>query len=390
MPFDMQGYASFRMIATDENQMLNRLRNSGFSVHNIHMEKGVICGEVHWYSLDELRELAAKNSAQLEIVRKRGLIFTALKYKKRLGLAVGALLSIALIYFFSNTVLRIEVYGNENISDKQIISVLKDYGITVGKYIPSLDLRRCEKRILTALDDFSWIGIRASGCRILVQVSERTEIPEMNAVSVPRNIISAKDAQIVDIKNVRMGMLVPMLYDGVKKGDLLISGTVDGKLDHDYYVHAMGEIIGRYDEKVAFTQKYCESVREYGESFERKSLYLFGLKIPLYLNKKVDSAYDYSEYLEFAEAFGLELPVGILHSEYKTYEVRENVYSPEEVKAILEEKSARYEKNFYDGEDIVIVDKKTTLYETEEGITAEITYTLEGDIGVPQLIMAKY
>lgn len=185
-------------------------------------------------------------------------------------------------------------------------------------------------------------------------------------------------------------MLVPMLYDGVKKGDLLISGTVDGKLDHDYYVHAMGEIIGRYDEKVAFTQKYCESVREYGESFERKSLYLFGLKIPLYLNKKVDFTYDYSEYLELSEVFGLEIPVGILHSEYKTYEVRENVYSTEEVKSMLEEKAARYEKNFYDGEDIVIVDKKTSLNETEEGITAEITYTLEGDIGVPQLIMAKY
>ena len=49
-----------------------------------------------------------------------------------------------------------------------------------------------------------------------------------------------------------------------------------------------------------------------------------------------------------------------------------------------------YEYNFYGGEDIEIIDKQTEYTETDDGISVTVTYTLEGNIGVTQEIMAKY
>lgn len=388
---DIKGFAVFKIVTDDVPQTMNLLKGGDFAVHDIRAAKGAeVTGEVHWYDVNKLKALMADRPVQLEITSRRGLVYMLMKYRRRLGIFIGVFLAAAVVFICSNTVLRIEVNGNETMSDSEVISVLNDYGISVGKYIPSLDIRKIERQIITAFDKFRWIGIRSSGCRIIVEVSEITDSPKMVATSVPCNIIAARDAQIVDVRNVYMGMLIPMLGDGVKKGELLISGTVDGKLDHDYYVHAMGEVIGRYTDEITFTQPLCDTVRSYGDSFTRRSLYILGLRIPLYLNAKDDFAYDLDERLEYVNFLGLTLPVGTVFSEYMPYTEQEITYTPEEAEALLDEAVARYEKNFLDGEDIVIIDVQREFRRSEDKVEAVVTYTLEGDIGVEQEIMAKY
>lgn len=390
MKRNLLGNVSFKMFAADCGIIVNKLRATGFAVKNLRIEGGkFVTGEVDWYNLDELKAFAADNKAQFEEINKKGLVFAAERYKKRLGIAAGLLLAVLLVFYFSNTVLRIEVYGNESVSDERVKSILADYGIKIGAFIPSLDLRASEQEIITALDTFSWIGIRSSGCRILVDISELAEKPQMIPRSTPCNVVAACDAQIVDIRNVYMGMLIPMLYDGVQKGDILISGTVDGKLDHDYFVHAMGEIIGRYNREVTFEQPYIDSIVNYGSPKTKKSLYLFGLRIPLYLNKAEKFDYEYSEEIKYAQVLGLDLPVGVVVSEIKPYTIDEVEYTPEQARIILESKISLYEKNFLEGKEIEVIDKQTEFTDSGSGMTVTINYCLESDIGVTQEILAK-
>lgn len=384
------GNVFFKMFAADCGDIVNKLRATGFAVRDIRIEGGnFVTGTVAWYDLGELKAFAEDNKAQFELLERKGLIFTAQRYKKRFGIAAGILAVLMLVFYFSNTVLRIEVYGNESMSDERVKSILAEYGIKTGAFIPSLDLRDSEKRILTALDSFSWIGIRSSGCRILVEIRELSEKPEMIPLSTPCNVVAACDAQIVDIRNVHLGMLVPMLYDGVRKGDILISGTIDGKLDHDYFVHAMGEIIGRYEREVTFDQPFSDSVTNYGKEKTKKSLYLWGLRIPLYLNKAESFEYEYSEEIEYAHFLGLELPVGIVIAEIKPYTVDEVEYSPEQAKLILESKISLYEKNFLEDKGITIVGKEVDFSENGGKMTVKVKYCLESDIGVTQEILGK-
>ena len=80
----------------------------------------------------------------------------------------------------------------------------------------------------------------------------------MQSKNTPCNIVASRDAQI---KNVRLysGMLVPMVGDGVKKGDIIVSGVVDTKYGRSFYVHSIGEITGIYTEKMTFSKPLeCE------------------------------------------------------------------------------------------------------------------------------------
>lgn len=386
---NIRGVVTFEAVAAEPEAFMNILRDSTASVNDLRVRKGRIYGEVYRADLEQVKRSAEKCGAQLCISAKKGGIFTALRYRRRFGMLAGFLLAAALVAYLSNVVMAVEVYGNETMTDKQVEAILRDNGIKIGAFIPSLDLREAERLITSSSDNIAWIGIRASGCRIQAEISEMTDPPEMVPTSVPCNIVSSRDAQIVAIRNVHMGMLIPMLYDGVKKGDLLISGTVENGKGGVYYAHAMGEIIGRYTEEVTFEQPFADERFDYGETINRSALYFFGLKIPLYVGGKVSGNYEYDEETEYLRLWNVTLPVGIVRSEYKTYETVSAEYTPEQAKAILEEKIKLYEYNFFDGEDVTVVDREAIFSEDGEKASVTVKYTLESDIGVTKEIMAK-
>lgn len=386
---NLRGIVTFEAVSPDREAFINRVKESGASVSALRCKGERLFGEAYWADFPLLRRIASENGAQISICRKKGGIFTAKKYRRRFGILAGIILAAALTAYLSNMVLSIEIYGNETLTDKQIEAALNECGIRIGAFIPGIDLREAERRIVSSIDDIMWVGIRSSGCLIQAEVSEADKPPEMVHASSPCNIVSARDAQIVAIRNVHTGMLIPMLYDGVKKGDLLISGTVENGQGGVYYAHAMGEIIGRYSEKANFTQPYSEEILQYKEKVTRKTLNFFGLKIPLYVGKNNFGQYEYDENVTYLQIFNIKLPVSIICSEYKLYETERKEYSPEKAKRMLEEKIKLYEANFYGEEAVEIIDREVYFSESGKGMTAAVKYTLEGDIGVTREIMAK-
>ncbi len=386
---NIRGVITFEAAADEPEAFINAIKQSQVPVSDIKYKKGKIYGNIYRNDLEEVRGLAEKNGAMISICNKRGGIFTIRKYRFRIGIIIGIILSVIMIFYLSNIVMSIEIYGNETISDEQVRSVLSDFGIKIGAFIPDIDIREAERRIVSSIDDIAWIGIRSSGCIIQAEISEMEDPPEMVPSNTPCNIISSRDAQIVDIKKIYMGMLVPMLYDGVKKGDLLVSGAVDDGKGGVYFVHSFGEIIGRYNEKVTFSQPFSEEILERRDRITRKYIQFFGIRVPMFIGKNDFGQFEYDESVNLFRIFNIELPIGTVISEYRLYDTENVQYSPEKVKKILEDKIRLYEKNFYDGEDISIIDKEVFYSETDNEMSVTVKYTLEGNIGITQEIMAK-
>lgn len=386
---NIRGIITFEAVASEPEAFVNMLRDSPVPVFDIRLESGKIYGDVYRADFEEVKRTAERLGAQLCVHSKRGGVFTVRKYRRRIGMLIGLVLAFAMVAYLSNVVMIVEVYGNETLTDKQVISLLRDQGIRIGAFIPSVDLREAERRIVSSSDDIAWVGLRSKGCKIQAEISEIGEFPDIVPTSVPCNIVSSRDAQIVEIKNVHMGMLVRMLHDGVKKGDLLISGTVDDGKGGVYFAHSMGEIIGRYTEKVVFRQAFEDERFDYGEKTVRKKLCFFGLEIPLYIGKNNFGNYEYDEETRYAELWGIKFPIGIISAEYKPYDIVPVSYSPEQAKTILEDKISLYERNFFDGEDVTVVDKEVFFSEDSGEAKAVVMYTLESDIGVTREIMAK-
>ena len=126
------------------------------------------------------------------------------------------------------------------------------------------------------------MGIRRSGNRIVVDVDEMVEQPEMIKSNLPSNIISTKNAQIKSVK-VYNGSLNYIVGDGVRVGDVLISGIYTDSKGNILTVNAIGEIIGEYEEKMIFEQAYEEENEYLKGNFKKTDFFTF--KIPLNIGK---------------------------------------------------------------------------------------------------------
>jgi similar to stage IV sporulation protein len=285
--------------------------------------------------------------------------------------------------------MKIDIYGNETMSDAEVLTVLSDAGIRIGSYLPNISLAGVERDIISNVEGVAWAGIKRSGPIVSVEIAEMTKKPEITPTNRPCNIVSLKNAQIVKINSVPMGMLVPMLYDTVKEGDLLVSGVVSGKLGNTYYVHAMGDITGRYSEKLTFNESFAHRRIDYGSKYTRRSLYLFGLKIPLTPAVSEPENAEVNEELSYFNILTLALPIGIVNTEIRPYEVTEEILTPEDTNTLLLEKIARYEENFFNDEGVNIISKDIIYTPIENGLSATVSYVLESNICETQYIYVK-
>lgn len=367
-----QGYDRSADFAT---RITQKVRYTGLT-----SSSGIITLYTDRQSLPIILAIADELEMTHEIIEKKGLYFIIKGYFGRFGLIIGALLALMLIIFLSNTVLRIEVYGNEKVSEKEIIALLKENGITYGTFIPSVDLRRTEISIQTSCDKLAWAGVRRMGCRIIAEVSETTEKPDMISKEQPCNIIALRDAQITSV-TVQNGMLIPMKGDTVRKGELLISGVVAKQFRGAYYVHAMGEIKGRYSEKISFTQKLSDEITVHDDSFTNRYLNIFGSAIPLSGCRELTGKYEFTEYTDYIHILNLTLPISITHMEVMPYHKEQTAYTEEEALAIAEGKLTDYENNILTDNGTIIIDKELSASADEKSVTVTAEYILEGNIG---------
>lgn len=320
-----------------------------------------------------------------EITAEHGFGYFAQKYKKRFGILIGALLSAIIIFFLSNTVLRIEVSGDTDVPDSEIIRYLEEAGIRYGSFIPSLDLRAAESRLAASSPKFASAAIRSSGFRIIAEVTKATQIPKLQAKEQPCNIVSLYDAQITSV-NVYRGMLMPLVGDTVRKGEVLISGIVSKKFEGTYNVRAMGEIRGQYRRTAEFTQNFSDTVREYGTPFSNKYLTVFDSIFSLGGNSKLPENYEFDRSKKHIEFLIFTLPAEVTRLDVYPYEEKEVVYTEEEAKIILEKRAAEFENDILKDNGTEIIDRRLNYAVTESGVTLKAEYIAEGSIGVEKPI----
>lgn len=389
MTDSLRGIIRIRCICQDTGRFLNVLKESAVSFRNCVYIKGTVSFDIYRSDLDILRSIASSNGVSIEICEERGMIFFLVKYAKRFGIYIGVLIGTALIFLLSNTVLDIEVYGCENISEEEIITALSEQGIRTGTFIPTVNFRLAEREICISEDALSWIGIRNVGCRIIAEVDETVYPPKTGSSKMPCNVVASRDAQIV-YAEVYNGELVPMIGEGVRKNELLISGTCEGKYGLTRLVHASGKIIGRYEEKQVFSQPLTYSERIADKCISRKVLFFCGLELPLSSSGVPETSDAEITMTENPIRFmNLTLPIGIRNSEYRIFHSENITIGSDMAYAKIEEMIKIYEDNFIQDEDIKIINKEIQRNITDNKAEIVVKYTLEGDICSDREIFAK-
>ncbi|MGN1412556.1 MAG: sporulation protein YqfD [Oscillospiraceae bacterium] len=357
---------------------INAIRQSDIVCSWLSSKKDVYFGQAYTKDMKTILDIAQEFDISIEEKSKKGFLYTLKKYRKRYGILIGILICFTIWIILSNVIVTIEIKGNKIVSDEVILSSLESVGIKKGAYIPNLDLRNGEYQLKLSNENIAWCSIQNTNGRLLVRVDEMVTSPEMLHDNNPCNLVAKTGATIVSF-SVLNGQLMTPIGNGVTENEVLISGIFKNDKETVRYVHAMGTVIGEYEEDISLSQSLTEDiVITSNDKKIYKDLDLFGLKIPLYVGKKDTINSHVNTSTEYFKMFGNNIPIGIVTTECQKYVTNTITYSEEDAKKILQARKDTFEKNFLKDVKIMKVDENYTI--NEEKVTLELKYTLQGDI----------
>ena len=203
-----------------------------------------------------LRE-AQESTMRLSLGTLRGLPLYLKTYCSRIGLAVGALVSLAIILLGSRVVWRVEVSGNANIPSALIISELEEMGFGEGSSTKKTNFAALSDAYRLNHAEIAHMDIYCIGSIAYVRVIESAlhEAPEEKS---PAHLVAKEDA-VIESFDVLSGKPTVALGSVVRKGELLVSGIVEGAHE-DVFLHAEGKVFGRITKELIIEIPYKQSM----------------------------------------------------------------------------------------------------------------------------------
>ena len=176
--------------------------------------------------------------------------------------------------------------------------------------------------------------------------------------------------------------------DTVKEGDVLISGTMEGKYTGTRYVHSIGNVEAKVwhtkSKKIYYNQ---EKLTDTGNE-ENK----YGVKInnfEINFNKKLSKFKIYDtinaekKFKIFSDFY---LPISITKTTYKEQKNVEKTYQVEEAKEQgIKELEESIEKEIENKQNIL--NKNVNVYQNEDSIDVYVTYEVLENIGTKEKIV---
>lgn len=253
------------------------------------------------------------------------------RYFKRYGFIFGIILMLVCVYLSSLFVWRIEIDGNIEASDEEVIELLKSSGISLGTFIPGINYDDVHNKFLLNSDKIAWISVNIQGNVAKVSVREKLS-EKKKQYPTHTNVLAKCDAQIYQIRLLN-GKTVISVGDIVKKGDLLVSGVINSQSQGVRYVDANAEILAYVNKEINVKIPFKISEKEYkSKDFSEKYIIFFTNSINFSLKyRNQGSLYDTIETRRRVRLFNnIELPIEILSKTYREYDLIERQRSYKE------------------------------------------------------------
>lgn len=317
----LRGYVSFEFSKGFIEGFINDCFEQRINIQSLSKNGNILQGECSGATYFRLHRIARKNGGVVAITHKYGPIFALLRLRNRWGILVGIVCGIIIVNFLSGFIWNIDIVGTNEIRQADVELFLEENGLHIGSYSRSIDRDVIENLLMSSFDKCAWAHINIDGTTASIEIDETIDKPSVVDTKIVTNVKAIKDGVIVKAttfdgwQNVSVG-------DSVVEGDLLISGVYEGEVGkRNVFAHARGEIIAKVDECIELTvsRKQCQKV--YTESKKYRSLYLFGIKIPLYIGSSDHINSDIEIVNKYIKLNSKELPIGIVEKNVKSFNV---------------------------------------------------------------------
>lgn len=338
-------------------------------------------------NLLKMKPYLQKTNMKLKLLGKYGLPYFFKQNKRRFPFVIGFCLFATTLYILSLFIWEVKVTGEDKlVADTILKKIEKDY-ISLGTLKKSVDCLKLEEALRKDFNEISWISCELKGTVLVVYLEEGMLPKKAVEENVAGDIVAKKDAEITKMVT-RQGTPMVKVKDCVKKGDILISGTIyiyddNNEVMETSYIAADGDVYGTTKE---FYEDYID-LKYYQKNYKEKSnyyitFYLLDYSYTPYISKMKTEQYDSITQIHKAKiSNNFYLPFGYKLIKRTEYTLEQKEYKESAAKAILQERLNKKIKDF-EKKGVEII-KNDVKIEKENGrLVAKGNLTLKEPIAV--------
>lgn len=327
------GYLEIVFYGEFPEKMLNICAKNSITLWGSKYVKGKIFSKITIADFLKLRLFLKGTKIRVHIIKKHGLPFIIKRYKRRMGIYFGFIIFALALYFLSQHIWIIEVEGNKKLSETEVLNICYSMGIKEGILSNKINPKIMAQEILLKTDKLSWASLNIEGSKLVVNVSETKK---KEGATSPTNLKARHDGVITHL-DITSGNCVVKIGDTVKKGDLLVSGIIEGA-SGTRFVEAKGSVIAETEIEINLSEKFKQYVCfKTGKVKVKKVISFFGLKIPLYLGKEKGD-YESIQKVKTLKVFDKKLPIVIYTKKFIFFKKSGVTYSKSQLENILNKK----------------------------------------------------
>ncbi|MFB9761791.1 sporulation protein YqfD [Ectobacillus funiculus] len=276
------GYVKVRLKGRGSERFVNECVRRGIFVWNVkRIGNEALTFHMLLKDVRRLRGVRRKNECDIAFIGRYGFPFWQKRLLRNSGFLIGFVLFFVSIIVLSNMVWNVEIEGAKPETEYLLVKELNHLGVEKGKLqfqMPDVDA--IQRSLTNNVHSITWVGVELRGTTYHLQVVEKSEPEEEEALS-PRNLIAKKEA-VIERLFVEKGKPAVAVHDHVEKGQLLVSGMY-GKEDNPTLVPAKGVIFGEtwYKSEVEVPLKTTFQVYT-GEFFVKHYIKLGNFKIKVW------------------------------------------------------------------------------------------------------------
>ena len=307
----LKGYIIFTAVGGFSERFINLCAFRRIDIWDMYCKEDCITGKIDIKNFSKLRSIARKTGVKIKINNKIGLRFYLRAHNDRVGLLIGVGFFIIFLVTMNRFVWCVSTNDSEKFSREQIVEVAESVGLRYGVYVPGFDEEKAAREIYKAFGgELSYVKVNIKGSLAAIEFRDSEEKLIIEEKGEPSNIVADFDGVIVSdeifqgAKNIAKG-------NAVKKGDVLISGVVEGVDSKPLYYEAKGNYTALHESKSEYVVSYAESAMCFSGAEEYYKLILFGFRIPIGFYANSDENTRLYTDIRLVEYDGYKLPFGI-------------------------------------------------------------------------------
>jgi similar to stage IV sporulation protein len=336
-------------------------------------------------NLMNMKPYLAKTNMKVKILEKKGLPFILKRYKKRFMFLAGFILAGMILFILSLFVWEIKVVGEDNLVAENVIKQIEENYVALGTMKSSVNCSELEENLRKDFDEISWVSCELKGTVLTVYLEEGIAPAKTEQEETAGDVVALKDGVITKMIT-RSGTPVVKVEDSVKKGDILISGTIyiyddNNEVLETNYIAADGDVYGT----TTYSYEDYVELQYYEKNYEEKSkkqltLFFMNYCITPYVPKMNTEDYDTYTEIHKAKIFDdFYLPFGYKVIERTGYQLEKKERTKKEGEKMLNERLKKKINNFKE-KGVEIIKNDVTIREADGKLVAEGILTLNESI----------